>query len=375
MVDIVHCSILKVVSLEALLNTLASDQSPVARKITRLLMPSYFPARLAIEEACNRCVTLMKRSPLAGARFCEFASVEGASLKSLMELVKVFINLVLSNSKLDAVQIEGLLVASANLCSSLASCRSQQDALKELFTGEKLKCLFAVASTVHAKSSVFDIISTSASDNVDGLLEDCMGLVTDCSGLSEDLEKQAEVRSAHKLLVSCDAFDNMFEALTRLLQKTAYRCHIKFDTEAPKQNVSTVKRKRGKSSTKNSVKWKHVTGKKSSDFEDDYLVAIGVSWQIKYMLSSEDTWKAMLGSQALELAFLSLKVISEVSIVQCECYEYMDPYPVLAYAALALEMGIENVNVANETGYGMKKDDCTDSSGSISEASYALYFS
>ncbi|XVF59279.1 hypothetical protein PTKIN_Ptkin07bG0262700 [Pterospermum kingtungense] len=347
----------KVVSLEVLLNTLANDQSPVAQKITRLLMPSYFPARLAVEEACNRCVTLMKRSPLAGARFCEFALLEGASLKSLMELVKVFISLVLSNSKLDAVQIEGLLVASANLCSSIANERSQQDALKELVTGESLKRLFAVASTVHAKSSVFDILSTTASGNVDGLLEDCMGLVTDCSGLSENVEKQAEVRSAYKLLILSDAFDNMFEALTRLLQKTAYRCHVKFDTEAPKQDVSHVKRKRGKSSTKNSVKWKHVSGKKSSNFDDDYLVAVGVSWQIKDMLSSEDTRKAMLSSQVLELPFLSLKAISEVSIVQCECYEYMDPYPVLAYTALALQMAVQNVTVGNET----------DSSGSISE--------
>ncbi|XWS45153.1 hypothetical protein CRYUN_Cryun15aG0112000 [Craigia yunnanensis] len=365
--DIRTFQFIKVVGLEVLLNTLANDQSPVAHKITRLLMPSYFPARLAIDEACNRCVMLMKRSPLAGARFCKFALLEGASLKSLMELVNVFINLLLSNAKLDATQIEGLLVASANLCSGLANVRSQQDTLKELFSGERVKCLFAVASTVHAKSSVLDILSTTASDNVTGLLGDCMGIVTDCSDLSENLKKQAEVRSAHKLLISCDAFDNMFEALTRLLQKTAYRCHIKFDTEAPKQNVSPVKRKRWKSSTKKSVKWKHVSGKKSSNFKDDYSVAIGVSWQIKDMLSSEDTRKAMLGSQALELPFLALKVISEVSIMLCEYYEYMDPYPVLAYTALALQMALQNVSISNVTDYGMKKDDWTDSSGSISE--------
>ncbi|XVF17534.1 hypothetical protein REPUB_Repub10bG0131300 [Reevesia pubescens] len=365
----------KVVGLEVLLNTLANDQSPVARKITKLLMPSYFPARVAIEEACNRCVTLMKRSPLAGARFCEFALLEGASLKSLMELVKVFISLVLSNDKLDAAQVEGLLVASANLCSSLAKERSQQDALKELFSGGRVKCLFAVASTAHAKSSVFDILSTTTSDNVAGVLGDCMGLVTNCSDLSENLEKQAQVRSAHKLLVSCDAFDNMFEALTRLLQKTSYRCHIKFGTEAPKQNVSLAKRKRWKSSTKSSVKWKHVSGKKSSNFKNDYSVAIGVSWQIKAMLSLEDTRKAMLDSQALELTFLALKVISEVSIVQCEHYEYMDPYPVLAYTSLALQMALQNVTIRNVTDYGMKKDDSIDSSGSISEASYAFDFS
>ncbi|XVE82929.1 hypothetical protein DITRI_Ditri16bG0044700 [Diplodiscus trichospermus] len=365
----------KVVDLEVLLNTLANDQSPVAQKITRLLMPSYFPAKLAIEEACNRCATLMKRSPLAGARFCEFALREGASRKSLMELVKVFISLVLSNSKLDVAQIEGLLVASANLCSSLADEQSQQDTLKELFSGDRVKCLFALASTVQAKASVFDILSTIASDSVAELLGDCMGIITDCSDLSKNLEKQAEVRSCQKLLLSCDAFDNMFEALTRLLQKTAYRCHIKFDTEVPKQNVSSVKRKRLKSSKKNSVKWKHVSGKKSSNFEDDYSVAIGVSWQIKDMLSSEDTRKVMLGSQALELPFLALKVISEVSILHCEYYDYMDPYPLLAYTALALQMALQNVNISTVTDYATKENDRTDSSGSIAEASYAFDFS
>ncbi|KAG8478434.1 hypothetical protein CXB51_028250 [Gossypium anomalum] len=354
----------KVIGLEVLLNKLASDQSPVAQKIVRLLMPSYFPARLDVEEACDRCVTLMKRSPLAGARFCEFALSEGASPKSMMELVKVFISLLLSNAKLEEPVVEGLLVASANLCRSLANERNQQDTLKELFSGERVKRLLAVASTAHARSTVFDMLSTTASDDVAGLLGDCMSLITDCSDLSENLEKQAEVRSAHKLLISCDAFDNMFEALTRLLQKTAYRCHIKFDTEAPKQNVSPAKRKKSKSSSKTSVKWKHVGGKKSSNFKDDYSVAIGVSWQIKDMLSSEDARKAMMGSQALELPFLALKVISEVSIVQCEYYEYMDPYPVLAYTALALYMAVQNATTES----GTKKDDRINFSDKLFEA-------
>ncbi|KAE8706340.1 ARM repeat superfamily protein, putative isoform 2 [Hibiscus syriacus] len=357
----------KVVGLEVLLNTLSNDQPPVAQKITRLLMPSYFPARLAIEEACDRCVTLMKRSPLAGARFCEFVLLEGVSLKSMMELVKVFISLLLSNAKLGAPVVEGLLVASANLCSSLANEQTQQDSLRELFSGERVKRLLAVASTAHARSSIFDMLSSTASDNVVELVGNCMSIVTDCSDLSENLEKQAEVRSSHKLLTSCVSFDDMFEALTRLLQKTAYRCHFKFGTEAPKQNVSPAKRKKSKSSSKTSVKWKHVSGKKSSNFKDDYSVAIGVSWQIKDMLSSENTRKAMMSAQALELPFLALKIISEVSIVQCEYYEYMDPYPVLAYTSLALQMALQNVRVSNATESGTKKDEQIKSSDKLFE--------
>ncbi|KAK0604694.1 hypothetical protein LWI29_018344 [Acer saccharum] len=44
-----------------------------------------------------------------------------------------------------------------------------------------------------------------------GLLTNLKHLV-----LSEDVERQAEVRSAHKLFVSCNAFNGMFEALTKL---------------------------------------------------------------------------------------------------------------------------------------------------------------
>ncbi|GKU94886.1 hypothetical protein SLEP1_g8312 [Rubroshorea leprosula] len=325
----------KVVDLSVLLNTLATDQSPVAQKITRLLLPSYFPSRLTTEEACNRCVTLMMRSPLAGARFCEFALLEGASPKSLMQLVKVFVGLILSNKKLEAAQIEGLLVASSNICSYLVTEPSQRDALKELFSGEKVKCLFAAASAGRAQSSIFNIASTFSSENGVSLLEDCMGLVTDCSDLSKNVEKQAEVRSAHKLLVSCDALDDMLEVLTRHLQKTAYRCHIKFGTEVSKQSPFSVKRKKCK--VKN-AKWKHVSGKKSSNFEDDYSVAVGISWQIKDLLALEDTRKAILGSQAMDHVFAALKVLSEVSIVQCMNCEYMDPYPILAYTGLALHM-------------------------------------
>ncbi|KAK3224545.1 hypothetical protein Dsin_011570 [Dipteronia sinensis] len=332
----------KVAGLDVLLSTLANDQSQVAQKITRLLMPTYFPSRINIEEACNRCVTLMKRSPMAGARFCEFVLSEGASLKSLMELFRVLVNMVLSDNKLDTDQIEGFLVGVANLCNSLASESCYLNALKELFTGDKVKCLFAAASTGRARSSIFDIVSIISPNNVVGLLEDCMGLVSNCSGLSEDVERQAEVRSAHKLFLSCNAFNDMFEALTKLLQKVAYRCNVKFGTAIPKQSVSSTKRKKYKSSVKASAKWKHASGRKSSSFRKDYSMAVGVAWQMKDLLLSEDSRKAVIGSESLESSFLALKVISEVSIVQCVNCDYMDAYPVLAYTALALQMTLQN---------------------------------
>ncbi|KAF2295552.1 hypothetical protein GH714_033180 [Hevea brasiliensis] len=256
----------KVVGLDVLLSTLANDQPQVAQKITRLLIPSYFPSKVSIGEACNRCVTLIKRSPKAGAKFCEFAVSEGASLKSLMELVKALINLVLSLEKLDADQIEGLLAAASSLCNSLVGEPCYNDALKELFSGGKVKCLFAAASTGCAQSSVFNIFSAVCPEDMASLVEECMHVITNCSGISENVELQAEVRK---------------------------KCN----------------------SVKISAKWKHVSGKNASDFEEDYSIAVGIGWQIKDFLVSEDTRKAVLGSQALELPFLALKVISERTLL------------------------------------------------------------
>ncbi|KAH9663948.1 ARM repeat superfamily protein [Citrus sinensis] len=358
----------KVVGLDILLSALANDQSQVAQKITRLLMPSYFPLKVNIKEACSRCVTLVKRSPVAGARFCEFAVSEGAPLESLVELVTVFIRLVLSHDKLDEDQIEGLLAAVSYLCKDIAREQCYKNALKELFANDKVKSLFAAASTGRARSSVFEIVSTVSPDNVVGLLEQCMGLISKCKGLSEDEERQAEVRSAHKLLLSSCAFDDMLEALTMLLQKAVYRCHVKFGTEIPKHNVSSVKRKKPKSAVKISGKWKYASGKKASSFEEDYLIAVGIAWQVKDLLTSEDSRKAMLGSQHLELLFLALKVISEVSILHCMYCDYMDVYPVLAYTALALELTLQNIGISRPSGSGSKKDDRTESTRSSSEA-------
>ncbi|KDP32070.1 hypothetical protein JCGZ_12531 [Jatropha curcas] len=346
----------KVVGLDVLLSSLANDQPQVAQKITRLLLPSYFPSKVSTEEACNRCVTLIKRSPMAGARFCEFAVSEGASLKSLMELFKAFISLVLSHGQLEAVQIEGLLAAASHICNSLVGEPCYNNALKELLADGKVKRLFAAASTACAQSSVLNIFSAVSLEDVTVLVEECMHLIINCSGIPENVELQAEVRSAHKLLMSCDNFDDMFEAQTKVLQKTAYRCHVKFGIEMPKQRIFPRKRKKCKSSAKSSVKWKHVNGKTASDFENDYSVAVGIAWQIKDLLVSDDSKKAILGSQALELPFLALKVISEVSILHCICCEYMDTYPILAYTALAVHMTLQDINIRTNE-YGTQKND------------------
>ncbi|CAN0917845.1 Condensin-2 complex subunit G2 [Linum grandiflorum] len=353
----------KVVALDALLSTLVNDQSQICQKITRLLIPSYLPSKVNEGEACSRCITLIKRSPMAGARFCEFAVSEGASLKHAMELVQGLIEFVLSHNKVKEDQIEGALVASAHLCNSLVSEPQYRTILKEFICSVKAKNLFAAASTPLAQSSVIDIYCTVSPDDVTEHVEECMRLITSCNGVSHDDEMQAEVRSAHKLLMSCDAFDNMFQSLTNILEKTAYRCHVKFGIEMPVK-MPNEKRKRGKSAVKSSGKWKHVSGKKASHFEDDYSISMAAAWQIKELLVFEDGQKAVLGSQFLEQAFLALKVISEVTILQSVCCEYMDVEPILAYMLLSLHITLQSVSMGSVDD-SVPKHNCAADDGSV----------
>ncbi|KAK2372533.1 hypothetical protein P8452_45825 [Trifolium repens] len=364
--DVINFQFNKVVNLDLLLSVLASDQPPVAQKITKLLIPSYFPSTVPIEEACNRCIRLVKRAPMAGAIFCKYAVLEGASKTHLIELVKVFLSLVLSPDQLDAGQIEGFLVAASFLCDNLACEPCYMNALKDLLTAEKVQGLLTGASTEQAQSSLFNIFSTVCPDSVTGLLEECMTVVTNCRGLPEDVDRQSKMRSAHKLLLSLGGFDDMFETLTTILHKAAYRSHIKFGADMPSHSLTAMKIKKSKSSGKFSIQSKIINRKQS--FEDDYLVAVGVAWQVRDLLQHEDTRKAIFKSQPLEMLFFSLKMVSEVSIVHCGQYEYIDISPVLAYMALALQMTVDNVGTSSENkGDSKRKKRKVDSSTLLSE--------
>ncbi|KAG6395914.1 hypothetical protein SASPL_142047 [Salvia splendens] len=338
----------KVVPLDVLISALVYDQAVIARKITRLLVPSYFPSKVTEEEACKRVITLMKRSPTAGARFCEFVALEGASLRSLMRLFKVFIGLSVSSAKLSEEQIEGLLVASSHLCTVLSKDASLLAALKEELSAKNLKALFAVASSTRAQSSVCNIISLASPDAAGDLFEDCMGLIKKCSSLLDDTEKQAEVRHAHKMIVSSGWFDDMFEDVVGFLQRAAHGCHVKFGIGLGKESTKSTTRTKKGSSTKISSKSKHGKGKRPSAtgenrFLEDYALAVGLAWQIKDLLLSDSTRKAILSSRNLKRAYSALKVISEVSILHSLQYEDLNTYLVSAYTALTLHMSLHNV--------------------------------
>ncbi|KAL1538508.1 hypothetical protein AAHA92_27249 [Salvia divinorum] len=342
----------KVVPLDVLISALVDDQPVIARKITRLLVPSYFPSKVTEEEACKRVITLMKRSPTAGARFCEFVALEGASLRSLMRLFKIFIGLTVSSAKLSEEQIEGLLVASSHLCTVLAKDASLLAALKEELSAKNLKALFAVASSTRAQSSLCNIISLASPDAAGNLFEDCMGLIKKCSGLLDDTERQAEVRHAHKMIVSSGWFDEMFEDLVGFLQRAAHGCHAKFGIDLGKESTKSTTRTKKGSSTKISSKSKHGKGKKPSAtgenrLLEDYALAVGFAWQIKDLLLSDSTRKAILGSRNLKRAYSALKVISEASILHSLQYEDLNTYPVSAYTALTLHMALHNAKAGD----------------------------
>ncbi|KAF8099188.1 hypothetical protein N665_0248s0017 [Sinapis alba] len=333
-----------VVSLDVLLSVLASDQTHVAKGIARLLMPSYFPSRKRAEEACTRCRTLINRNPLAGARFCEFLVALGATLQSARQLVRFFLDSILSGDKLEENQIEGLLLASYSLCKDLVADSGCMASLKELLPGEKLKSLLAFAPTAQAQSAVFDILAIVSPDIVSDVLEDCMTLVVNCGGLPGDEGRQVEMRSVHKLLLSSNDFSDLVGTFTSILQKTAYRCQINFGDEVERKNVYSATRKKSKSSRNSSTKWKHVSEKNAISFEEDYSVAVGIAWQIKDLLIIEDARKAILESSDIEELCIALKVVSQTSILQSSCCEYMDVYPVLAYTSLALHITLRNLN-------------------------------
>lgn len=359
----------KVVNLDVLLTTLSNDQPPVAQRIVRLLLPSYFPAKVNVTEACTRITTLIKRSPMAGARFCEFLASEGASAKSLMELVRVLTDIVLSADKLDADHLKGIFVALGHLCRNLVYESSRSDPLKELFSSEKLKGLLAAAVLGNAQSSLFDIVSIVSPDGATGLLEECLAAVSNCHGLSANEEKQAEVRSAHKLAISCRWFDHMFEALSRLLQDTAIKCNEHFSIEIPREITPSAKRKKSRL-TRESGKSKCVNGKGPLAFKNSCQISLGIAWQINDLLASEISRKAMFKSKYLKVVIVSLKVISEISIGHSLCNDYMDALLVDAYMALSLHMTLQHsLNDADDPNDPNDRENNTPGSGLMEEQS------
>ncbi|PWA81253.1 Armadillo-like helical [Artemisia annua] len=145
-------------------------------------------------------------------------------------------------------------------------------AFKDELTTKKLVCLFSSANSGHAQASVCNIVATVHPEVAGALRQECV-LVTRCTGLSDNKEKQVQVR------------------------------------EVPQER----REKPAKHATKDSGKSKRTSGKKSSDakssFYEDYIVSVGIAWQLMDLLTYSNTQKAVLGCKSLESAFHALKVL------------------------------------------------------------------
>ncbi|CAM8884565.1 unnamed protein product [Rhodiola kirilowii] len=327
----------KVVDFDKLLSALATDQPVVAHKLTRLLIPSYFPSKVTVEEACARCATLMKRSPEAGARFCEYIVQEGTSRRPLLQLVSAFIDTLLSPKRVDTSQAECLIVGAAYICNHLVKDVSYKASLEVLFSDHKLIQLVAILSTGRGKAAIFEIVSAiSSAAAAAKIVEECIRLITKCYGLSEDMERQAAARSAHKFLLHCGQFDELLDVVATILHKTALGFHAKFGTNISTQQKGTGTRNKSKSFRKESANL--------SNMEKEFSLAAGLAWQIKEMLLPEDVRKALLESPYLDKIFSALKDISEVTLMHCIDCGFVESSSVVAYTALAMHMTLHNEN-------------------------------
>uniref|UniRef100_A0A0D3FLA8 Uncharacterized protein n=1 Tax=Oryza barthii TaxID=65489 RepID=A0A0D3FLA8_9ORYZ len=332
----------KVVGLGTLLSSLSNDHPRVAQKITKLLIPSYFPTKLPLKEACARCIALIKRSPTAGARFCEFALSEGSPPRSLVELIKVSITLALAPTGMNSEQTDGLVIASANLIKSLSEERSSLASLREFFANAKLKLLFKTEISEGARSALLSMAPVVSPDDLSALHDECMNVVMNAAGVSTQQGCQEAVLAAHKLVFSSGWSDEMFEALTNILQSKVSCFAEIYDIEPPICPVATSKRKKGKSLKKTPAKSGHDIGNGSSS--EDFDIVAGASWQINDILKDEEKRVAFLQSSYSDVAFSSLKVICQVYIEQCLQFDSLNATPLLAYLSLATHSALQDID-------------------------------
>lgn len=357
----------KVVGLDDLLSSLANDHPRVARKITNLLIPSYFPSKLTIKEACSRFVALINRSPDAGSRFCEFAFSEGSSSRSLMELAKFCISLALSRKGIDREKTDGLLIASSNICQGLANELSVKPVLTELLSAVRLKHMLTAASSERAQTAILSMASLVSSENVVFLKDYCLAILRNSNFLSDNVEKQEVVKAAQKLIISCGGFDEMFEHLANVLREIASTLRIRFGLGSTQEILQTSKRKKVKLPMKTSARVNQVTRKLSQNHgmhtdDNDFIIAGSASWQVRYLLATESTRTSALNSPFSGAIFSALSVISELCIQQCLQLNQLEIEPIVAYTTFAIFMSLQNTS---ENGDGIKDNDLHQASSSL----------
>ncbi|KAI3707577.1 hypothetical protein L6452_26203 [Arctium lappa] len=59
----------------------------------------------------------------------------------------------------------------------------------------------------------------------------------------------------------------------------------------------------------------------------DYIVSVGIAWQIKDFLTYNNTRKVVLGSRSIEFVYHALNVIFKFNIIECLQCDYINAAP------------------------------------------------
>ncbi|KAH9314616.1 hypothetical protein KI387_023243 [Taxus chinensis] len=367
----------KVVNLDSILASLATDQCSIAQRLTRLLLSSYFPLKVSVHEACSRFIALVKRSPSAAARFCEYAPSEGVPPKSLIELVKVLISLFMQPDDIDTQGREGILLAVMKLSSSLASNQSCKIALHELFSADNFKCMLSSASSASEFAGILHIASIIPPKDISEFVKHCGQLVMDYNAVLQDERKQEEVRAAHKLILAWGGFDDLMETLTKLLQNAlciAGSGNLTSGINRSKQNRRPKSQRKTKWPIKMSMKLSAMKGKGQSEksgkgsIEGSITIAAAAAWHVENLLAEEGTRKALLASSNLGALSSALKII--VQMIFQEHSNFPDCLlvpPIRAYISLITHMVLRQRSLKEGKTSSREKDkDPGSSAGSSS---------
>ncbi|KAJ3670032.1 hypothetical protein LUZ60_010356 [Juncus effusus] len=334
--DIKSLQFNKIVKLDSLLSLLANDQARVAQKITKLLLPTYFPSNLPFKDQYTRFISLIKKHPSAGARFCEFLFSEGSNVKSLTDLIKVSLAFSLSKEKekaLDQEQMDCLIIAISNVINSLVKNSEGDfcdlDPVKGIIMTEKIKILMGLVSTDKAHEAVLNIgvlVFSNNSDNNNSdlikLRDICMEIILNNSNgdsVSDNFEKQKVLLAAHKLIFALKYSDFLLEKLSGTLESSLSLFHNK---KAKHESNSRISKSRIS---------------KSRISKPGFGNPVSVAWQVNELVKNEETKDGILESRFSEKIFSCLKALVGIFVEQGVGFEKVDvTIPILAYLNYAM---------------------------------------
>ncbi|CAK9229150.1 unnamed protein product [Sphagnum troendelagicum] len=360
----------KAAQLESLLVLLATDHSSVATRITRLLMPSYFPSNIRVQDACLRCLALVKRNPEAGAQFCRFALSEGASPSSLMELIGVFCNVIISSTVDGTETQEGVLGALGAVCHSMVTEEKLKSAMGEVLTGDVLIALLEWAPSADARSKIMRIASISSpKTDVSKLVKYCKQVVMERSSTPETGFQ--EVRAVHALVLLWGGFDDLLQALIVSLQSSTAEPSLKPLVMPSSSNTKRGKRnKHEKKGMPISSQQENLSSTVSSDQSVHDCTIFESAWQVENLLAEDKTRKAILESPSSQELFSSLRKAAK-AVFENPMAGIGNPTmvhtPIAAYTKLSLYLALEqDGELSRPTEVPKSRQNCKKSSKSTS---------